>query len=124
MTINSAGSTSALTQQHEVMSAWLKQQKNIQELNKTLQAGDVPAAQNVIKNMVGSAATLAKNSPLGKINAALGNSDLATAQKIAVALTQNRASNPASAQAQAQNNQTAAVLSMQRGQGGQVNILA
>ena len=66
MTINSAGSTSALTQQHEVMSAWLKQQKNIQELNKTLQAGDVPAAQNVIKNMVGSAATLAKNSPLGK----------------------------------------------------------
>ena len=124
MTINSAGSTSALTQQHEVMSAWLKQQKNIQELSKTLQAGDVPAAQNVIKNMVGSAATLAKNSPLGKINAALGNSDLATAQKIAVALTQNRASNPASAQAQAQNNQTAAVLSMQRGQGGQVNILA
>ena len=124
MTINSAGSTSALTQQHEVMSAWLKQQKNIQELNKTLQAGDVPAAQNVIKNMVGSAATLAKNSPLGKINAALGNSDLVTAQKIAVALTQNRASNPASAQAQAQNNQTAAVLSMQRGQGGQVNILA
>jgi hypothetical protein len=123
MTINSAGSTSALPQQREVMNAWLKQQKNIQELNKTLQAGDVPAAQNVIKNMVGSAATLAKNSPLGKINAALGNSDLATAQKIAVALTQNRASNPASAQAQAQNNQTAAVLSMQRGQGGQVNIL-
>ena len=123
MNIMSAGLTSALPPPNGVIGDWVKQQKNMQQLNNALQTGDMPAAQGVIKNMTGNAATVQKNSALGKINEALSNSDLATAQKIAIALTQNRAANPASAQAQAQNNQTASVYKLQLGQVGQVNIL-
>lgn len=124
MPISSAGATSALPAQHEVMNAWVKQQKAMQQLNAALKAGDVPEAQNIINSMTSSPASRINTNTLHQIKSALQNSDLAAAQKLAVSLTTNRSANPSSAQAQAQNNQTAEVLSMQRGQGGQVNVLA
>ena len=90
----------------------------------TLASGDLAGAQKAYASIAGNKGQIDSNSPLGKIGAALQNNDLAGAEKIAQAMQASRNTAAVKAQANTQNSQTSSVLSMIRGQGGQVNLMA
>ena len=102
---------------------WQQRQQSMKDLMSTLAAGDLAGAQKAYAAIAGQK-QIDSNSPLGKIGAALKNNDLAGAEKIAQTWQESRKMAASQAQTSAQSAQTNSVLSMIRGQGGQVNLMA
>ncbi len=117
------GSSAAWATQASAVSGWQQRQQGAKDLFSALSAGNLAGAQKAYAAFAANH-NVKSDSPMGQIGQSLQNGDLAGAEKIAQSLQTNRSTSPVSAQANAQNNQVASVLSMLRGQGGQVNLLA
>jgi len=117
------GSSSAsMASQATAVSGWQQRQQGMKDLFSTLNAGDLAGAQKAYASFA-SKNNIKSDSPMGQLGDALKNGNLAAAEKIAQSLQKNRATSPASAQANANNQQVASTLSMLRGQGGQIDTL-
>ena len=117
------GSNAAWASQASAVSGWQQRQQSTKDLFATLNAGDLAGAQKAFAAFAANN-NIKSDSPMGQLGKSLQNGDLAAAEKIAQSMQKNRSTSPVSAQANAQNNQVPSVLSMLRGQGGQVNVLA
>jgi hypothetical protein len=116
------GSNAAWTNQVSAVGSWQQRQQGVKDLFSALSTGNLAGAQKAYAAFAANN-NIKSDSPMGQIGQSLQNGDLAAAAKIAQSLQTNRSTSPVSAQANAQNNQVASVLSMLRGQGGQVNLL-
>jgi len=117
------GSSSAsMASQATAVSGWQQRQQGLKNLFATLNAGDLAGAQKAYASFAANN-NIKSDSPMGQLGDALKKGDLASAEKIAQSLQKNRATSPASAQANANNQQVASTLSMLRGQGGQIDTL-
>ena len=117
-----ASSSASMTSQATAVSGWQQRQQGMKDLLSKLNAGDLAGAQKAYAAFAANN-NIKSDSPMGQLGNALKNGNLAAAEKIAQSLQQNRATNPASAQANANNQQVASTLSMLRGQGGQIDTL-
>jgi hypothetical protein len=117
------GSSSAsMASQAPAVSGWQQRQQGMKDLFATLHAGNLAGAQKAYAAFAANN-NIKSDSPMGQLGDALKNGNLAAAEKIAQSLQKNRATSPASAQANANNQQVASTLSMLRGQGGQIDTL-
>jgi hypothetical protein len=118
------GNNASWASQGAGVNNWQQRQQGMKDLMSTLASGDLAGAQKVYASFAGNKGQIDSNSPLGKIGSALQNNDLAGAEKIAQAIQASRNTAAVKAQAITQSSQTSSVLSMIRGQGGQVNLMA
>jgi hypothetical protein len=117
------GSSSAsMASQMTAVTDWQQRQQGIKDLFSKLNAGDLAGAQKAYAAFAANN-TIKSDSPMGQLGDALKNGNLAAAEKIAESMQKNRATSPASAQANVNNQQVASTLSMLRGQGGQIDTL-
>ena len=116
------GNNAAWASQGAGVNNWQQRQQGMKDLMSTLSAGDLAGAQKAYASFA-SKNNIKSDSPMGQLGDALKNGNLAAAEKIAQSLQKNRATSPASAQANANNQQVASTLSMLRGQGGQIDTL-
>jgi hypothetical protein len=116
-------SSTSMASQVSAVSGWQQRQQGLKDLFSKLNAGDLAGAQKAYAAFAANH-KIQSDSPLGQIGDALKNGNLAAAEKIAQSLQKNRATSPAPAQTNANTQQVASTLSMLRGQGGQVDLLA
>jgi hypothetical protein len=117
------GSSSAsMTSQAAAVSGWQQRQQGMKDLFSSLNAGNLAGAQKAYAAFAANN-NIKSDSSIGQLGDALKNGNLAAAEKIAQSLQKNRTTSPASAQANANNQQVASTLSMLRGQGGQIDTL-
>ena len=117
------GSSSAsMASQATAVGGWQQRQQGMKDLFSKLDAGDLAGAQKAYASFAANN-NIKSDSPMGQLGDALKKGDLASAEKIAQSLQKNRSTSPASAQANANNQQVASTLSMLRGQGGQIDTL-
>jgi hypothetical protein len=115
-------SSAAMASPASAVSGWQQRQQGMKDLFSTLNAGNLAGAQKAYAAFAANN-NIKSDSPMGQLGDALKNGNLAAAEKIAQSLQKNRATSPASAQANANNQQVASTLSMLRGQGGQIDTL-
>jgi hypothetical protein len=118
------GNNASWASQGAGVNNWQQRQQGVKDLMSTLAAGDLSGAQKAFASVAGNKGQIDSSSPLGKIGAALQNNDLAGAEKIAQAIQASRNTAAVKAQANTQSSQVSSTLSMIRGQGSQVNLMA
>ena len=97
-------------------------QLQVDDPSQRRNAGNLAGAQKAFAAFAANN-SIKSDSPMGQLGDALKNGNLVAAEKIAQSLQKNRTTSPVSAQANANNQQVASMLSMLRGQGGQIDTL-
>lgn len=100
---------------------WQQRQQGVKDLMATLKAGDLAGAQKAFAALQSSSGNMLKDSSLGKIGEALKSNDLAAAEKISQSMQAARTAQTTQA---ASHPPSASPLSMLRGLGADVDVMA
>ena len=91
------GASNAWASQSTSVANWQQNQSNVKNLFSSLKSGDLGSAQKAFASLSSGANSVSPNSPMAQIGKALQSGDLSTAQNLAQAMLDKRASQTASA---------------------------